>query len=112
RRHRARWLRPRNVGEVMSSGKFGAVSNNVPLDDLYLLEVVPEWRFGRGRYWRRDARGYTDLLENAGVYTATEVVKHASSCTKPVSLRDVLLEHQCSVDVLMSEALIALRRST
>lgn len=33
-----------------------------------LLEVVPEWRSGRGRFYRPDAQGYTDRPAMAGVW--------------------------------------------
>ena len=31
-------------------------------------EVLPEWRSGRGVWWRTKGQGYTDKLENAGLY--------------------------------------------
>jgi len=35
---------------------------------IYFIEVVPDWRPGRGRWWRPDGCGYTDRLERAGLY--------------------------------------------
>lgn len=38
---------------------------------VYLLEVMKERRSGRGRYWRANSAGYTDRLEDAGLYPAS-----------------------------------------
>ena len=33
-----------------------------------LREVVPDWRPGRGRFWRANGAGYTDKVDHAGLY--------------------------------------------
>lgn len=38
------------------------------LPDLRVLEVRPEWRSGRGRWWQDDGAGYTDKIERIGLY--------------------------------------------
>ena len=37
---------------------------------LVLLEVLGEYRIGRGRWWRPNAGGYTDNLAEAGLFVA------------------------------------------
>jgi len=39
---------------------------------LYIIEVRPEHRAGRGQYWRPDGKGYTDELHEAGVFTESD----------------------------------------
>lgn len=46
--------------------------------DSYVLEVTPEYRLGRGRYWRPGSNGYTNDPCGAGIYPAASFrVKHA-----------------------------------
>lgn len=40
-----------------------------------LIEVVIPHRSGRGRFWCDNGRGYTDSIDNAGVYPAEEAKK-------------------------------------
>ena len=47
--------------------------------DLYLLEVNPGHRSGRGRWWGPNRQGYTDKIEHAGLYTADE--SNEADCT-------------------------------
>lgn len=35
-----------------------------------IREVLPEYRSGRGRYWRAGGLGYTNKIEWAGLYEA------------------------------------------
>jgi hypothetical protein len=62
---------------------------------LYLIEVKPEFRRGRGRYWRPEGRGYTNALSEAGVFDAADtsygtVANNATSRSRPVRLPDGL----------------------
>lgn len=40
----------------------------VTVPDLRVLEVKPDHRAGRGRWWRNDGQGYTDRIEDIGLY--------------------------------------------
>lgn len=50
-----------------------------PVDDDFtgpcLIEVKPQHRSGRGRWWRPKSNGYTDIPGEAGVYSAEEAAK-------------------------------------
>ena len=39
---------------------------------LTFIEVKPERRAGRGRWWRRDGQGYTDNIDDAGHFVNAE----------------------------------------
>ena len=56
-----------------------------------LLEVVPECRPGRGRFYRENAMGYTDYPAQAGVWPAAEAFDRAmpGKCY-PVAVEDVI----------------------
>jgi len=41
--------------------------------------VVYDWRANKG-FWRPDAKGYTDSLEEAGVYSPQSLPTHAGDC--------------------------------
>ena len=55
--------------------------------DLVVLEVLPEHRQGRGRFWRPDGAGYTDDLIQAGVYAhdSPHVQRAEKAVPKPLS---------------------------
>lgn len=36
--------------------------------EVFVIEVVPAWRPGRGRYFKAAGAGYTDSLEHAGLW--------------------------------------------
>jgi len=58
-------------------------------ESLFLLEVDPAHRSGRGRWWRANRAGYTDLIANAGLYAAGETDE--MDC-RARSVADVLAE--------------------
>lgn len=45
---------------------FERVPND--FDGPVFYEVAPEWRSGRGRWWRPNSSGYTDHPAYAGIY--------------------------------------------
>lgn len=40
-----------------------------------MFEVRPEWRSGRGRWWRDGGKGYTDDVSQAGIFPDAEGVQ-------------------------------------
>jgi hypothetical protein len=53
-----------------------SMAGKSPLYDLYLVEVDPLHRNGRGRYYGPGGGGYTDNLRRAGVYTLADAEAH------------------------------------
>lgn len=45
--------------------------------EFFLIEVRPTFRRGRGRFWRPNGNGYTDLIERAGVYSSRDALEIA-----------------------------------
>lgn len=41
-------------------------------DGLCMVEVLPKWRSGRGRFYRAQGNGYTDDPAKAGLFTVEE----------------------------------------
>ena len=65
--------------------------------DAYLLEVAPQHRTGRGKWWAANRCGYTSKLGLAGLYTREEAEKVARTSDRgerAVSLSDALNEHE------------------
>jgi hypothetical protein len=65
-----------------------------------LIEVERHHRQGRGRWWRANGCGYTDLLPWAGVYTADEA-RFRSLGTEtcyPVDARAALAQIESAVE--------------
>ncbi len=52
----------------------------------YLLEVIPERRAGRGRWWAPFRRGYTNKIENAGIYSEEEALETAANSDRTVAV--------------------------
>jgi len=73
-------------GPARIPDSFPAVA--LGFDGPCLIEVRPEWRSGRGRFWRPNAAGYTDDVGRAGIYKATE--RHESERSYFVDARVVL----------------------
>jgi hypothetical protein len=75
---------------------------------LYLIEVKPQHRRGRARYWKAGGYGYTDAIHEAGLYSRDEAVSRCRGNTegihRPVPaerrLRPALREAQALVDQL------------
>jgi len=66
------------------------------LSGLYLLEVPPSHRAGRGRWWGPNRCGYTSILALAGVYgeaEANEIAGYAAEqAPVPVPLDEALAD--------------------
>lgn len=69
--HRISWF----VEQWIAAG-YPGIPQGAPIpegfDDLCLIEVMPEWRSGRGRFYRPKSDGYTDDPVQAGLYTGDE----------------------------------------
>lgn len=71
------------------------------LGNLFLLEVDPDHRSGRGRWWRANRSGYTDLVSQAGLYGVDETDEQ--DC-RPRSVADVLTELEEPIRALRERA--------
>lgn len=58
-----------------------------------LIEVAPEHRRPRDRWWRPGSAGYTNDLAEAGLYPHHEAAELCGSCDYPVCAWDVLDLH-------------------
>jgi hypothetical protein len=80
---------------------------------LFLIEVHPDARAGRARYWRPDSCGYTDEVTGAGLYREDEarrIVEHSDRATMIPALPaltaayDALQRQAAQVRKAMAEA--------
>lgn len=71
----------------------------VPADHVgpVFYEVAPEFRSGRSRWWRHNSQGYTDAIEQAGVYPNARGIE-GSERSYAVSAADVLAAYVAFVD--------------
>lgn len=68
---------------------------------LYVLEVLPGHRQGRGRFWRQNASGYTNDPLQAGLYDASDrniAESHDGSTYTPVPAAEILRQLQAEAE--------------
>jgi hypothetical protein len=62
--------------EEWAAAGYPGVPQGTPIpdgfDDLCMIEVLPNWRAGRGRFWGPNRNGYTNDPKQAGLYTGDE----------------------------------------
>lgn len=75
-------------------------------DGPVFFEVAPEWRSGRGRFWKPAAAGYTDHPGYAGIYASPRQVlgsdrSYAVSAHQVLACMDTI--HACATKDLRAE---------
>ena len=81
-------------------------------DDLSprLIEVFPGERAGRARFWLPKAAGYTDRVEDAGLYTAAEAARRTAGSDRSHAVSaDEVLRHHVAVVVALARRISAAR---
>lgn len=85
---RGLWRRTRAGAHVARVG--------MPVEhELWLLEVKPSERQGRGRWWRPNGAGYTDDLAEAGLYSADDAERRergGHTSARALAAREILYE--------------------
>lgn len=70
---------------------------------VVLIEVLPRFRSGRGRWYRPNAQGYTDIFTEAGVFDIREARHRTDRSDRcyPVDARRALAEAWVQLDAFM-----------
>ncbi len=70
--HLLGWSAEHAAARAKPGSALKRLRKNHFLGNLFLLEVDPDHRSGRGRWWRANRAGYTDLVSQAGLYAVDE----------------------------------------